>query len=296
MYRLSFDASSTRDNRHCHVYFGQNEDPWQTQIGKIIWLKKEKQTFTFNITLAEIYSTMRLSLEIGDGNADVRIDNVRLIKTGYDRDGDGIEDNLDNCPDIPNLVQDDADGDQIGNPCDNCLFIANPDQKNSDNDELGNACDNCPYVSNENQMNTDSDEIGNACDNCPYISNENQMDTDNDGVGNACDNCPDIANPDQSDNDNDGVGNVCENNYTVIGNNNSDKHLKIYPNPVSDVLYIKTKIESTVILYDQTGRIIRKTGIHESDIQFDVTDLQKGVYILRIENKLGNSVKKILIQ
>jgi hypothetical protein len=65
---------------------------------------------------------------------------------------------------------------------------------------------------------------------------------------------------------------------------------------VSDVLYIKTKIESTVILYDQTGRIIRKTGIHESDIQFDVTDLQKGVYILRIENKLGNSVKKILIQ
>ncbi len=35
-----------------------------------------------------------------------------------DRDGDGIPDDIDNCPDTPNPDQTDSDGDGIGDVCD----------------------------------------------------------------------------------------------------------------------------------------------------------------------------------
>ncbi|MEI7632881.1 MAG: hypothetical protein WCK47_01215 [bacterium] len=38
--------------------------------------------------------------------------------TNGDRDNDGVRDNVDNCPDIPNTDQADIDGDGIGNACD----------------------------------------------------------------------------------------------------------------------------------------------------------------------------------
>ena len=58
-----------------------------------------------------------------------------------DRDGDGIPDTRDNCPDVANADQRDEDGDGIGNPCDNCPATANPAQANADGDGVGDACD-----------------------------------------------------------------------------------------------------------------------------------------------------------
>ncbi|MBN2521867.1 MAG: T9SS type A sorting domain-containing protein [Bacteroidales bacterium] len=176
MYSLSFDASAESVNRYTHVFFGQNEDPWLTQVNENIWLNKEKQTFTFDFTLLEVYSAMRLSLEFGEWDSNVRIDNVRLVKTGYDRDGDRIEDNIDNCPDIENPVQDDADGDNIGNKCDNCLFDPNPYQEDSDGDNIGNACDNCPNTPNASQQDSNGNGIGDVCETSttPVFENQNE--------------------------------------------------------------------------------------------------------------------------
>ena len=95
-----------------------------------------------------------------------------------DRDGDGIADSEDNCPDV-----------------------ANTDQEDSDQDGFGDACDNCPSVANGDQIDTDGDGAGDACDNCPSVANGDQIDTDGDGIGDACDNCREIANTDQSDSD-----------------------------------------------------------------------------------------------
>ena len=58
-----------------------------------------------------------------------------------DRDGDGIPDDVDNCPDVKN-----------------------PDQANEDKDNFGDACDNCPQVANNTQADADGDGIGDACD------------------------------------------------------------------------------------------------------------------------------------
>lgn len=71
-----------------------------------------------------------------------------------DSDGDGFNDDLDNCPGVYNPLQTDADNDQIGNTCDNCPAAFNPSQIDSDNDGTGNACDNdCPNLDELNPVN-----------------------------------------------------------------------------------------------------------------------------------------------
>jgi hypothetical protein len=118
-------------------------------------------------------------------------------------DGDGIGDDVDNCPFVANTDQTDGDGDGIGDPCDVCAFDPDNDA-DADGicafDQLG-ALDNCPELSNPDQIDTDEDGAGDACD----------ADDDNDGREDAADNCPAVANADQADFDGDGVGDACDN-------------------------------------------------------------------------------------
>ena len=64
-----------------------------------------------------------------------------------DRDGDGVPDGDDLCPDVRDPDQRDHDGDRIGDACDNCPGIANPSQANTTEatpDGVGDACDPWP--------------------------------------------------------------------------------------------------------------------------------------------------------
>lgn len=143
-----------------------------------------------------------------------------------DTDGDGINDDVDNCPNIANADQADNDGDGIGNVCDD----------DDDNDGILDTDDNCPLIANADQADTDGDGIGDVCDddddndgvldtddNCPLTANADQADNDLDGIGDICDddddndgildvddNCAVIVNPNQLDSDGDGVGDVCD--------------------------------------------------------------------------------------
>ncbi|MDQ3865854.1 MAG: PKD domain-containing protein [Actinomycetota bacterium] len=109
-----------------------------------------------------------------------------------DTDGDGKNDDVDNCPNAPNSDQANNDGDSLGDACD-------PDD---DNDTVADGSDNCQFDSNANQANNDGDSLGDACD----------PDDDNDGVADTADNCPLVQNPGQADNDGDGRGLACDSN------------------------------------------------------------------------------------
>lgn len=61
-----------------------------------------------------------------------------------DTDGDGIDDNSDNCASVANAGQEDGDGDGVGDVCDNCPDVANTDQADGDTDGTGNACEAAP--------------------------------------------------------------------------------------------------------------------------------------------------------
>jgi RHS repeat-associated protein len=88
-----------------------------------------------------------------------------------DRDGDGVPDVNDNCPNTPNPGQQDSDNDGRGDVCDNCPTASNPDQRNSDDDGLGDVCDNCPTVSNPDQQDSDGDGVGDACETMGEVDN-----------------------------------------------------------------------------------------------------------------------------
>ena len=89
-----------------------------------------------------------------------------------DRDGDGVFDGDDNCPDTPNADQADADGDGVGDVCDNCVDNANTDQADADGDGVGDVCDNCVDVPNPGQEDTDGDGEGDACDTTPNVCSD----------------------------------------------------------------------------------------------------------------------------
>lgn len=60
-----------------------------------------------------------------------------VISTIKDSDNDGVGDDKDNCPSIPNQDQKDSDGDGTGDACDNC------DDRDNDNDGIKNCLDSC---------------------------------------------------------------------------------------------------------------------------------------------------------
>jgi hypothetical protein len=61
-----------------------------------------------------------------------------------DRDGDGVPDSLDNCPDVANANQDNEDGDKFGDACDPCPIDGNDDPTNPDGDDVADPCDPNP--------------------------------------------------------------------------------------------------------------------------------------------------------
>ena len=131
-----------------------------------------------------------------------------------DIDGDGLNNEEDNCPYFYNQDQTDSDNDGVGNVCDNCINDSNPDQDDKNKNNIGDACDD--------SVDKDQDGIPDSIDNCPRIPNADQLDNDQDGQGDECDddidgdglnnaidNCPLVPNPDQKDGNEDGLGDVC---------------------------------------------------------------------------------------
>ncbi len=138
---------------------------------------------------------------------------TRLVFVAPDGDGDGVLDDVDNCPDIYNPGQEDLDRDGRGDVCDPCTDTDGDGWRDPGTpDTPPDSCprDNCPYVYNPGQEDADRDLVGDACDNCITVANADQENSDEDLLGDACDNCVRVTNPDQADCDQDGLGDLCE--------------------------------------------------------------------------------------
>jgi outer membrane protein OmpA-like peptidoglycan-associated protein len=160
-----------------------------------------------------------------------------------DRDGDGVPDASDLCPDKPGLAVfygcPDTDGDGIADGSDKCPTVAGkrelmgcPDR---DNDGIADADDECPDEPGTPATkgcpvrDRDGDGIADTEDECPDVAGVRSArgcpDRDGDGVVDASDKCPDTAGPASAqgcpDRDADGVidaDDKCPNQAGLVSN------------------------------------------------------------------------------
>jgi hypothetical protein len=138
---------------------------------------------------------------------------VGFARVVADTDGDGVVDNLDDCPaeDASGFDQDgdgcldDSDGDGFTDDIDICA--AGDDLVDDDGDRVPDACDVCPGDALNDQ---DGDGLCTAEDLCPldYADDHLSDDDDGDGVCNSDDVCPD--GDDALDSDDDGLADDCD--------------------------------------------------------------------------------------
>jgi outer membrane protein OmpA-like peptidoglycan-associated protein len=154
-----------------------------------------------------------------------------------DRDGDGIIDKTDQCPDIPGLVEmngcPDTDNDGITDADDDCPLepgaVALGGCPDRDNDGIADRTDACPDDAGLARFNgcpdSDGDGIINANDDCPDESGTLALkgcpDRDEDGIADKSDNCPDLKGDKRyngcPDSDDDGIIDPDDNCPTEAG-------------------------------------------------------------------------------
>jgi hypothetical protein len=103
------------------------------EIGHTIGLgHSSERSNESNNTLRD--ATMYYQAHFDGRGAAVRSDDVAAVSSVYpgtdpdDADADGVQNDLDNCPNVANAGQIDNDGDGVGDLCDNCPATANADQ------------------------------------------------------------------------------------------------------------------------------------------------------------------------
>ncbi|MCB0373173.1 MAG: OmpA family protein [Muricauda sp.] len=132
-----------------------------------------------------------------------------------DKDGDGLKDDVDGCPETPGPIEnngcpwEDNDGDGILDKDDNCPTEAGPSEnkgcpwKDTDGDGVLDKDDDCPETPGLQEHNgcpdTDGDGIIDQNDRCPNhpgkIENKGCPDSDGDTLVDIDDECPNIAGP-----------------------------------------------------------------------------------------------------
>jgi len=78
----------------------------------------------------------------------------------------------------------------------------------------------------------------------------------------------------------------------------SETGIKLFPNPVKNILNIVTTTETaTVKIYDVNGRLVKQQQIGGRIVQqIPVGYLKNGLYFLKIENGTNITTKKIVVQ
>ncbi len=128
-----------------------------------------------------------------------------------DKDGDGIKNKVDKCPEIPGLAVfdgcPDTDNDSIPDNVDACPRVPGVKEfdgcPDTDKDGIQDKVDDCPEIPGVAEFNgcpdTDKDGIKDEEDECPEVPGIAEFngcpDTDGDGLKDSEDDCPELAGP-----------------------------------------------------------------------------------------------------
>ncbi|WP_264519641.1 T9SS type A sorting domain-containing protein [Flavobacterium sp. N1994] len=85
-------------------------------------------------------------------------------------------------------------------------------------------------------------------------------------------------------------------NTLSVNSNSLDVGISVYPNPIKDIITISNvsdAVINSIEISDLNGRIVKKV-LNTSDSEIKVSDLQTGIYLIKIMSDKGIATKKII--
>jgi len=76
----------------------------------------------------------------------------------------------------------------------------------------------------------------------------------------------------------------------------NENEITLYPNPSNGIFTIDTQLPTDVIAIDVTGKEVFRMLNVNNQTTLNLTQLQKGLYLLKLSNELGEQTKKIIIK
>lgn len=141
---------------------------------------------------------------------------------------------------------------------------------------------------NANYLDDDTDKDG--------LKNYEDNDDDGDGILTINEDYNNNGNPLDDDTNFNGIADYLEANVTLSNVSFKDLEIKLFPNPVHNILHIELdRVEETaVIIFDLNGRAVLKTKYTSNNKTINVTKLQAGVYFLKLHAKNRMTTKKFI--
>lgn len=84
-------------------------------------------------------------------------------------------------------------------------------------------------------------------------------------------------------------------NILGVENFNANE-ITLYPNPSNGIFTISTQLPTDVVAIDVTGKVVFRMLNINNQTTLNLTQLQKGLYLLKLSNELGEQTKKIIIE
>jgi hypothetical protein len=83
----------------------------------------------------------------------------------------------------------------------------------------------------------------------------------------------------------------------ILGLENfNTNEITLYPNPSNGIFTISTQLPTDVVAIDVTGKEVFRMLNINNQTTLNLTQLQKGLYLLKLSNELGEQTKKIIIE
>ena len=215
---------------------------------------------SFDFETKPSYS-VRVQTNDGNGGVFSKSFTISVIDVNEDIDSDGIMNDVDACPNTPTGEFVNSTG-------------CSESQIDTDGDEVMDDVDTCP--------NTPTGETVNSTG-----CSTSQIDTDGDGIMNDVDACPNTPTGEFVN------STGCSENQLSVDNEILDKSLKLYPNPLDNVLTIISKNVTVfkVEIYSVLGKKIK--DVHSDFKTIRTDNLSNGLYLIKIYSEKGMVMKKI---
>jgi hypothetical protein len=206
--------------------------------------------------------SVRVQTDDGNGGTFSKSFTISITDVTEDTDGDGVMDDIDTCPDTPTGETVDSTG-------------CSTSQIDTDGDGVMDDIDMCSDTPTGETVNDT------GC-------SESQIDTDGDGVMDDIDTCPDTPTGETVD------STGCSENQLSVDDEILENSLKLYPNPVTNILTIESKnvTISKVEIYSILGKKIKE--IHSDFKTIRTDNLSNGMYLIKIYSEKGMVMKNVI--